>query len=356
MKLDDFKPADHEILEVRGPHEVVAHLGDDRVRKDRAIRFENGEIGRVVEALGQERALVQVFDSKTMREGQSVEVLDDVVRLPKPAPGDHPVGGMSFVSDGLGWSLELPDLSSFKSPTALATGVELGDIMAPLARGGVNLLVRSTSQSLIPEMIERCADGTVVLGVGLGPQEQAPAMYNLSFETNWEHLMAFRIATRWAWELARQTGEVLVVGRLPGLDPTEHQGVGDPGGTTVASFVNEVTASLASTDDATITTILEVDVSRSGAALVADTLGFGDVDAQWFVNADADFIHHRSSSRVQLEPEKERQRQRWFRAFNDAQKAQERADLFGEGEWSDAEREAIRERDSLLEMANVLDA
>lgn len=333
--IENYESPDLTVIQVRA-YEVVVDAGDASASMDTAVRFQDGTIGRVVEVSGTRRLVVQVFPTSQIHEGEPVEVLDATAGLQEPSEGVHSIAEMNYVLDGIALDPPGPGLQAIDATRPpIATGREARDKIAPLAAGGVNLILNEGEETVLDELLSHL-DASLVIRVA------GEADITLEFEDDWQQLMALRVGAAWADSARRDGKSVAFAARLP--TPKLDAGMASVHQPTesIADLVNELGRILVSTETGKITTLLEVDVSQSGVAEIAETMGFGEVDAQWFLDSEGRFDPGRSTSRADLGPNEQRERQVILRRLDVARKASERAEIFGEVELSDDEREALR--------------
>ncbi|RDV36999.1 hypothetical protein DV096_15925 [Bradymonadaceae bacterium TMQ3] len=234
-------------------------------------------------------------------------------------------------------------------------GVDVLDLIAPLARGGINLIIDTREKATSPSKLF-CALGQRVreqLVSAYGPLHtldmtghlQAPDTRVVTGTSPGEQASALRLAVALAASLRHRTSTLNLL-TLPDLQPFTHthapetvaRGVG------MAELVDMISEQLVSTHDASHTTLLYLRVSPElgGLGDIIETLDLGAVDAQIIIGPDGTFEPGRSHSRVELGEDDERRRQAALSALAQGARAAERAAIFGDEELDDEELESIR--------------
>ncbi|TXD34365.1 hypothetical protein FRC96_14300 [Lujinxingia vulgaris] len=249
----------------------------------------------------------------------------------------------------------------------IPVGVEVLDLLAPLARGGINLIIDTREQASSPgELFARVGQR-----VRAHLQETYGALHTLDMtghldrpdtrvvteNSPGEQASALRLAVALAASM-RHSHATLNLLTLPTLQPFTHthapeavaRGVG------LADLVDMVSEQLVSTRDASHTTLLYLRVppELGGLSDIIETLDLGAVDAQIIIGPEGSFEPGRSHSRVELDADEERRRQAALSALAQGARAAERAAIFGEGELEEDELESIERARALR--VNLSDA
>lgn len=249
----------------------------------------------------------------------------------------------------------------------IPVGVEVLDLLAPLARGGINLIIDTREQASTPgELFARVGQR-----VRDHLQETYGALHTLDMtghldgpdtrvvteNSPGEQASALRLAVALAASM-RHSHATLNLLTLPTLQPFTHthapeavaRGVG------LADLVDMVSEQLVSTRDASHTTLLYLRVppELGGLSDIIETLDLGAVDAQIIIGPEGSFEPGRSHSRVEPGEDDERRRQSALSALAQGARAAERAAIFGDGELEDEELESIERARALR--VNLSDA
>jgi hypothetical protein len=238
------------------------------------------------------------------------------------------------------------------------TGYESIDTVAPVARGGLNLVIdRSERPAPFHRLAERLhseLDEAETIWLLDGPSSEAPDWAETVIEPPtraFGRMLGLRAAVALAAHRRDQGRETLVVAALPSVArtvTTDDEAPTTPG---YEELVDRIGQGLTSSSEARITTLLRLPIPSRHAdvAPIVETLGLGDVDAQLFVDDKSRFAPRRSSSDATLD-EAHRDRQFDARdALRRADDARERAELLGERELTDAQLRALEREDELRE-------
>jgi len=339
--IEDYRPSDLVVVSVEG-HEVIVDSGDEEVAIGDAVRFANDMFGRVVELTGAREVVVQVFDSTGIESHGPVTFPGTAARLPEPSHGTHQLKNLAFVLEGVPFDAKASRLGAIDaSRPPVETGSRTSDLLAPLVQNGVNLIINESGTSLLGS-----CRGWVSADIAIGVTQIDGVDIDFEVHDAWEHLMAMRVAAAWAAWFREHGDSVTFLARLPSPESAPAAPRESASAATLAQWVNEMGEILVSTQTS-ITSIFEVDVSNRGIAAIAETMDFGEVDAQWFIDADGNFDPTRSTSRAELRDDERAERDDVLAKIRLAAKARERAAIFGEIELSDEERDAIDFADQL---------
>ncbi|TXD37084.1 hypothetical protein FRC98_10120 [Lujinxingia vulgaris] len=329
---------------------VVAHPGGRRARLWTPHWPQWCEPGLSVEASGQKAAL-------GVAPGEVVE-LEAALIVPQ-SEGTTPLWPERVAMSQLDGRRE-----------RIALGVEVLDLVAPLARGGINLIIDTrekidTPLALFGAMGRRVRaqllddHGPLHVLDMTGLLDDADTRV-VAGATPWEQASALRLAVALAASL-RDISPTLNLLTLPALQPFTHthapeavaRGVG------MSELVDMISEQLVSTEQANHTTLLYLRVSPElgGLSDIIETLDLGAVDAQIIIGPDGTFEPGRSNSRVELDTDDERRRQSALSALAQGSRAAERAAIFGEGELEDEELESIQRAEALrVNLSDALNA
>ncbi|MBA2664710.1 MAG: hypothetical protein H0U74_20655 [Bradymonadaceae bacterium] len=334
----DAIPALGEALAIVGPH-------GQRVYAE--VRRHSGH--RLVEAL--------LFDAPAwLSPGLPVERTHRAAAIALPEACDLVPGADTLVPHEPGENLALAaprpsfaQLDGQRPP--LNTGIEALDLLSPLVQRGTNLVIDTSTDTAAFDALARCttagADHDVALvvttdGRALGLNARQVRVG----QGAGQHLLALRLAMRWAIALRDRGQNVLFVAELPpvGSTPTKHTARAEQAVTVgFGEIVDLVGEALVSTHSAAVTVLLRLSLADpvGGLAEIIETLELGDIDAQIFVTNDGRFDPRRSHSRAQLPASRATQRSEALAILSLARKAEERSELFGDDELEPHELDAL---------------
>lgn len=251
---------------------------------------------------------------------------------------------------------DFADIAADLSP--VETGFAGLDTVAPVARGGLNLVVdRSERDAPFQRLAERVhgelgeAEAIWLLDA---PSSQPPDWADTVLELParaFGRMLGLRVAVALAADRRDRGRETLVVAALPSVGRTVVTDDEVPTTPGYGELVDRLGEGLVSSSEARITTLLRLPIPARHAdvAPIVETLGLGDVDAQIFVDDQSRFAPRRSSSDAILD-QAHRDRQSDARAtLRRADDARERAELLGERELTDDQRRALEREDDLRE-------
>jgi hypothetical protein len=242
---------------------------------------------------------------------------------------------------------------------AVTTGWDHLDAAAPLADGGVNLLIDlSADTTVLESMADRLLMGTEPGSTVWAPSpEERRGDGRIDYPvgrtglTGHLEVLALRLACALSVHRRDAGDETLTLLSLPPVAPTPSPDA-RPGGTAgYADLIDRIGSALASTRTARVTSLLYLPVPASvdGIDAIVETLGLGDVDVQIVVDRDGRFAPRRSTSDAERSPEVADRRDKILQTLHRAEQARDKARLLGEVELTDAERDALEQIDEYRE-------
>jgi len=235
------------------------------------------------------------------------------------------------------------------------TGYEGVDVVAPIAEGGLNLVVDHSGG---PEPFRRLTEAVTA---ALSPSEIVGAPVHddgasrrltlpiRAANTSPQPIVAIRLAVALASHRRDRGDDLAVVVSLPPAAPTpapdQTRGT-EPGYGRIIDLLGE---GLASTEEASITTLVRLAIPQdeSGLGSIVETLDLGDVDAQISVDESGRFSPSRSTSTAAVSEERRRRAEGALNAIREAERVRDKRELFGELELSPEEREALNRAEKL---------
>ena len=250
-----------------------------------------------------------------------------------------------------------PDFAEVTADLApLETGWNGLDTVAPLVAGGLNLVIdRSGSDEPFARIAERMADALAssdAVCVVSAPGSDAPDWADVTVEapsSPYGGVFALRAAVALAADRRDRGRDVLVIGELPPVGRTvtsESEMNTTPG---YGELIDRIGAGLTSTDDGRLTGLLRLPIpsTRSDIAPIIETLDLGDVEAQAFIDTDGRLDPDRSATDAPLEGDWRKRRNDALATLRRADKARDKARIFGETELSNDEKDAIERANAL---------
>ena len=357
--IESYEPRGTEIVSADGIW-LEAHFEERMPRPGEALAVElpDGEtlyaVVREHTGGGRLRAML-LGPSNRIEPGSPVRRTERPAGLSEPDSGPLELGAESLLpeSDEGSWfpiTWRDPDFDELRGEyPAVDIGVEGIDAVAPIAAGGVNLLVDLSDGRLdFAGLAARVADaepGEETIWIG-ARRDAAPDWADevvVPPGGSASRVVALRVATALAAHRRDAGRNSLVVGRLPAVSRTvasEDEVATEPG---YGQLVDLLGSGLVSTQSAAITTLLHLPVSRQqqGVAPIVETLELGDVETQILVDDMGRFAPDRSTTSADLSREQRQRRRRGLRTVRLAQEAEERARLLGERELTEEQRAAL---------------
>lgn len=369
MDITDYEERSPQVIDVEAGW-VRAFVGDDipRIGDALGIRSESGEEvfaavrrhagGRTVDAM-----LLGV--PTWVQPGVEVFQTDESAHLTAPREGQSSIDALAISAgkelDTIPFDLRAPKFAELPGARpALHTGFAAIDRLAPLAHGGLNLILDTYTG---PEAYDALAAhinagkpsaaGEFDAVLWLSGDARAPewATHSLTFDGNAQRqLSALRVFMSWAVWLRDQGQNVLFCAELP---PLASRGVVDEVETAMGVSIGEVVdglgSKLASTKAGTITTLvrLPLHASASGIEYIIETMDVGDVDAQITIDDQGCFDPYRSTSDADLDDEARSEKQKLLGVLSRAAAARDKAAMLGEFGLEPREEEALEKAEAL---------
>lgn len=301
-------------------------------------------------------------------EGTEVFTTGKPAHLPQPIDGTTPLDALNVTAGAsdmtLPFRLDAPSFAELDGTRgALRTGFDAIDRLAPLAAGGLNLVLDAfPGVAAFDNLCERvhgaCASASSLWLTGNG---RAPdwAEYHITTgepaadqQRGPRQLIALRALMSWAAHLRDQGDDVLVCAELPPLASRGHATDAEAAlGVGIGEVVDQLGSALASTKDGSITTLVRLPLHASAAGIeyIIETMDVGDVDAQTFVDDQGRFDPYRSTSDAHLDADARSEQQRLLSVLSRAASARDKAAMLGEFGLQEAEEDALRNAEALRE-------
>lgn len=245
---------------------------------------------------------------------------------------------------------------------ALPIGIDAVDTLAPLCRGGVNLLI-DTSEDMaasprIAQRLEKALSPRAILVATDRPKKYSSPTDDErlrridSPSSKASHIASLQLVIALASRL-RNAGPAMAVIDLPRLHPSHDDGdsasTSSPADSTLSSLIDRLGRHLVSTDEGSITTllVLRLPAEVPGLAEIVETLDLGDVDATIHIDVRGRFAPRRSTSDAELDDDLQARRRQLLQTLDRAQRARDKSALLGDVELTDADRSALERADQL---------
>lgn len=268
--------------------------------------------------------------------GEPISITPDLLRPAQP-------GDFLFWTD----PPKMVDLDPDRS--ALPVGLTAVDLLAPINRGGLHLIIDSSTDGgaarfLAQQLQEILAPETVLCCGSSLTSGDMPSFVIDPGGDLLRHIGALQVALALG-EPLRSRGEALAFIELPALDLTGHYSGESPAlRRGIPEIVDRLGRHLASTRQSRITTLLALHLPAQATGLddVIETLRLGDVDATIHIDRQGRFDPRRSSSRAALGDEEMEHRSQLLYHLDVAHRARDKASLLGEEELTDSERTSLQ--------------
>jgi hypothetical protein len=381
MDITDYKERAPTITTVKDGW-IRAFVGDDIPRTADAlgIRSESGEevfaaVRRHTGARSVDAMLLAVPD--WLHAGVEVFTTGEPAHIPAPTEGSTSVdeivisageaassdaGSSDFDSSGqqtIPLRLRTPAFTELSGTRpALETGFSAIDRLAPLAYGGLNLILDTFPGTKAFDALARkthqARDFDAVLW--LTGDDRAPDWVTHHIQTGADspqrQLTGLRLLMSWAGWLRDQGHNVLVGAELPPL--TSHgviDSVETALGVSIGEVVDQLGSTLTSTKSATITTLLRLPLHTSPAGIehIIETMDVGDVDAQLYIDDQGRFDPYRSTSDAELDAQGRSEQQKLLSVLSRAAAARDKSAMMGEFGLEDREQDVLEKAEALQE-------
>ncbi len=235
---------------------------------------------------------------------------------------------------------------------ALPIGLDALDHLAPFATDGVHLIIDLSPDHLafqaLTHRLHNALQPTSDLAILRDSDFQLPSAptrrWHLPIDSPNTHIPALQLAIALSPRL-RQSPPALAVIDLPLIDtdPTDPSAEPDPLQQGIPQIIDRLTRHLVATDDGSLTTILRLQLppDQPGLNTIIDTLRLGDVDATITIDPQGRFNPRRSTSRAELSSPATKDQRRRLRLLHQAQQLEDKADLLGDHELSDHDRQRL---------------
>lgn len=364
MDVTEYEERTPQVVDVDSGW-VRAFVGDDipRIGDVLGIRSESGEEafaavkrhagGRTVDAL-----LLAV--PEWVQPGLEVFSPGKPAHLPSPADGPAKVDELVISAgesiDTIPFRLRTPSFEELSgSRPTLATGYAAIDRLAPLAHGGLNLVLDSYPG---PDAFDALANksnqaGDFDAALWLTGDDRAPdwaTHHIITGDNPQRQLTGLRVLMSWAGWLRDQGKNVLVCAELP---PLASHGVVDEAeaalGLSIGEVIDQLGSTLTSTKAGAITTLVRLPLHTSAAGIeyIIETMDVGDVDAQIYVDDQGRFEPYRSVSDAELDADARSEQQRLLSVLSRAASARDKAQMLGEFGLEPKEEEALEKVEGL---------
>lgn len=243
---------------------------------------------------------------------------------------------------------------------ALKLGYSGLDTIAPVAGGGVNLLIDTSGRlDAARRLFRACVrlespDATIwaPYSTGLSADAETPDWLDHPIRTGpdaHEHTAGIRTAVALGASLRDSLERSSVFLDLPPIGRTVSSPKDQAVGIGYDELVDRVASGLVSTERHAITTVLRLPVpdTSSGIESIVETLGLGDVDAQIFIDSSGRFAPDRSTSDAELDRDRREARTVALETLRIAERARDKRELLGEWELTERESAAIERATAL---------
>lgn len=366
MDIEGYQERTPQIVEVSGEW-VRAFVGDEIPERAEALglRSQDGReaFAAVRRHTGARTVEAMLLDPPAwLAEGLEVFKTGQLAHIMSAPQGTRHLDEIAFTAgpkaDRIPFRLDAPSFDQLVGDRpGLTSGFEALDTLAPLADGGLNLVLDSYAG---PEAFDILAarahaasspDAAYWLTGDDRPADWA-TLHLKAGANDQRQLTALRLLMSWATQLRNEGRDVLVCAELPPLSATGAATDVDTAlGLSIGEVVDQLGAALASTRDGRITTLLRLPLHRSAAGIeyIIETMDVGDVDAQIFVDAEGRFDPHRSRSDADLDAEGRRTQQEALSVLSRAAAARDKLAMLGEFGVDERERAALARADALAE-------
>ena len=251
------------------------------------------------------------------------------------------------------------------SRPALDLGLNALDALAPICRGGVNLVIDTTTDGLASRRLATRAACTLTPRTALlCTPEDRQFIEDPSADQTWRICPDSSLPSQIASlqyviscaPLLRQSSPSMAIVELPRLQTAGNltsadRQLAEPTAPTegLPEVVDRITRHLVSTAESSLTTLLLLHIPTEihDLAQIIETLRLGEVDATTFIDEQGRFDPRRSTSGAELDESARRRRREYLRILDTAHRAREKASLLGDVELTDGERAAVNRANEL---------
>jgi hypothetical protein len=362
MNIDEYEERQPQVVKVSGDW-LEIFIGDAIPGTGDLIRVSSPDGDASVHAAvtshaGGRTVRALVFEQPSwLAEGCQVESTDNRAGFPAPEAGTTELDSVTLSSQdetGVAFALDSPDFTELLSRRpAVELGIDGIDRVAPLARGGLNLLldnhVGTDALHALAKRCEHAAEPDATIWVGTKKQA-APDWSDYRIQASQgRDFAAYRLAMSWAQVLADDHEDLLVVAELPALSTRDATEVEIAMGVSIGDIIDTFGTALASTTATSITTLLWLPLAESadGIATIIETMNLGDVDVELFIDEDGRFDPSRSTSDADLTDDQQDARNDALRTLAKARDIKEKMKMFGDDEVDPDEQEVLRKASAL---------
>lgn len=369
-EIESYEPKASEIVELE-PASATAYFAETLPEIGEAVAVGGDDVpkahGLAVEQLGGRRIrLLFLGDRPGITVGAPVQTTGRRAGLELDETGEIDLRHQGIVpeSDDASWfplRWSSPEFSNLRgSFPALKLGYFGLDIVAPVASGGVNLLIDTSGELDAARRLFRVCvrlespDATIwaPFSADLSTDEQPPGWLDHPIRDGsdaHDHTAAIRTAVALGASLRDSLERSSIFLDLPPVGRTVSSPEDQAVGIGYDELVDRVASGLVSTERHAITTVLRLPVpdTSSGIQSIVETLGLGDVDAQIFIDSSGRFAPDRSTSDAELDRERREARTDALETLRIADRAHDKRELLGEWELTEGESAALERAASL---------
>jgi hypothetical protein len=370
MDIIDYKERAPQITDIDHGW-VRAFVGDDIPRTGDALGVriddaggESKDVFAVVRRHTGARNVDAMFLAVPDSIGSGMEVFTtgQAAYIPAPHPGVTTLDELVITAgedvETIPFRLRAPSFAELSGTRpALQTGFSAIDCLAPLAYGGLSLVLDTFPGT---KAFDTLADKTFEARdfdavVWLSGDDRAPSWATHHIQTGntpQRQLIGLRLLMSWAGWLRDQGHDVFVGAELPPL--TSHGVIDEVDtalGVSIGEVVDQLGSSLTTTKTGAITTLLRLPLHTSPAGIehIIETMDVGDVDAQIYIDDQGHFDPYRSTSDAELGKEGRSKQQKMLSVLSRAASARDKAAMLGEFGLEEREQEALEKAEALGE-------
>ncbi len=367
MDIRHYKARTPQVTEIQHGW-VRAFVGDDIPRIGDALGLRSSEGEEAFAAVrrhagGRQVIAMMLSVPEWVGEGTEVFTTGQSAHVPAPRAGTTALEALAISAGEASATMAFtPRSPSFEemagSQAALTSGYDAIDRLAPLSRGGVNLILDAfPGEAAFDHLTARVHEAARAdANLWLAGDDRAPgwADYQITagVDRGQRQLTALRVLASWATQLRDGGQHVLLCAELPPLASRGPATAVEAAlGVGIGEVVDQLGSALASTREATITTVLRLPLHTSAAGIesIIETMDVGDVDAQVYIDNQGRFDPYRSTSDADLDADARSDQQRLLSVLSRAASARDKAAMLGEFGLEEAEEQALRKAEGLRE-------
>lgn len=239
---------------------------------------------------------------------------------------------------------------------ALILGIDALDTLAPIAGGGVNLVINAADDAEIFSRLARRtlaeiepATSLLATSSDVTPDPETKAFRIDPSASLHDNIAALQVVIALGAAL-RHSGTSVALVDLPRLRQTGYE----PPDLSAPAFglpqiIDRLGRHLVSTTDGSITTILHLRIADElqGLSDIIETLNLGDVDSLIYIDSHGRFDPERSTSRADIDDATATRRHNYLQTLSLARRAREKSAIFGEHDLDPAEKKALETVEAL---------